>query len=337
MPMTGTEPRTRTAEDSTAAWRRPRGPIHVGISSCLLGEEVRFDGGHKRDSFLVDVLGRYVEWAPTCPEIEVGMGVPRPPIQLFQAALPVDKLRLIESKGGIDHSAKMQRFSKKKIPELQALELCGYVLKEGSPSCGLRRVKIHRENGPPLRSGTGLFAQALSKAYPDLPIEEEGRLCNPQIRSNFIERLFAYQRLQAFFAGTWEPCDLVTFHAAHELQLRAHSEKGCRELRRLVGEARDYSRRELRLDYSRLFMRAIARPATLRRHTKVLRHALGHLRKRLPPAALDDLAHAIEDFQCNAPPIALIASCARMCELEKLRSQTYLEPHPVELLLRTYD
>jgi uncharacterized protein YbbK (DUF523 family) len=173
--------------------------IRLGISSCLLGAEVRYDGGHKRDAFLTDTLGPFVEWVPVCPEVEIGLGVPRDTLRLVGDE---EAPRLIVQKTGEDLTARMQRFARARAEELAALRLHGYVLKRASPSCGLFRVRVHCENGAPSGGGRGLFAAALVERFPTLPVEEEGRLTDPAIRENFIERVFAAARWQRFLDGT---------------------------------------------------------------------------------------------------------------------------------------
>ena len=175
-------------------------PIRIGISSCLLGQEVRYDGGHKRDRFLTDVLGRFVEWMPVCPEVEVGMGVPRPTLRLVRDG---DDVRMVAERSGEDHTRAMRAFARKRVAALRKLSLAGYVLKKDSPSCGLERVRLYREKGMPEKKGRGLFADALLEGMPQLPVEEEGRLHDPVLRENFIERVFAYSRLRELFRGRW--------------------------------------------------------------------------------------------------------------------------------------
>jgi uncharacterized protein YbbK (DUF523 family) len=170
----------------------PGAPIRIGISKCLLGEEVRFDGGHKRDAFLVDTFGHYVEWFPVCPEVDIGLGTPREPIHLVRAEKAI---RLVGVKSGSDHSEAMRAYAATKAEELARLELHGFILKKDSPSCGMERVKIYNPSGVSERTGRGLFAGALMARLPDLPVEEEGRLSDPRLRDNFVERVFAYRRL----------------------------------------------------------------------------------------------------------------------------------------------
>ena len=166
--------------------------VRLGVSSCLLGERVRYDGGHKRDRFVVE-LGPFVEWVGVCPELESGMGVPRPAMRLVREA---GELRLHEIESGRDHTGRMQRFAARRVLELRKLELCGYVLKRASPSCGMAGVPVYGKQGGERSDGRGLFARALLDAFPDLPIAEEGRLQDPALRDSFVERIFAYQRLR---------------------------------------------------------------------------------------------------------------------------------------------
>ncbi|HSC29080.1 MAG TPA: DUF523 domain-containing protein, partial [Vicinamibacterales bacterium] len=190
--------------------------LRIGVSACLLGREVRFDGGHKRDRFLTDVLGPHVEWVSVCPEVEAGMGTPREAVQLVRS--PVG-LRMVGTRSGTDHTGMMNRWAGERVERLAADDLDGYVLKKDSPSCGMERVKVYGTRGAPERSGRGLFAGVLMTRFPLLPIEEEGRLSDPRLRENFIERAFAYRRLKRFFEGRWTAGGLVRFHTAHKMAL----------------------------------------------------------------------------------------------------------------------
>jgi len=220
--------------------------IRIGISSCLLGQEVRYDGGHKRDRFLTDVLGSFVEWVPVCPEVESGMGIPRPSVRLVRSG---DDVRMIAERTGEDHTRSMRAFSRKRVAALRKLDLAGYVLKRDSPSCGMERVRVYAEGGMPEKKGRGLFAEALIDGMPQLPVEEEGRLNDAVLRENFIERVFAYRRLRDLFRGRWSVGSLVAFHTAHKLQLMSHEPKAYQQLGRLVGEAKGMDRDELRSRY----------------------------------------------------------------------------------------
>jgi uncharacterized protein YbgA (DUF1722 family)/uncharacterized protein YbbK (DUF523 family) len=319
------------AEDSS-----PR-PIRIGISACLLGQQVRFDGGHKRDAFLTETFGRFVEWVPVCPEVECGFGTPREAMRLVRVE---DGVRLLTIKTGIDLTAPMERFSRSRVSALAREDLSGYVLKKDSPSCGLERVKVYDRYGTPARGGRGLFAAALVEAFPHLPVEEEGRLADPRLRDNFVERVFAYWRLRGLFAARWTVGDLVRFHTAHKLLLLAHAPGADRQLGRLVAGARGVSRRDLEQRYVDGFMRVLEQMATARRHTNVLQHMAGYFKDRLDAASKRELAEAIADYRRGlvplVVPLTLLRHHVRMLDVTYLAGQTYLQPHPKELMLRNH-
>jgi len=315
----------------------------IGISRCLLGDEVRHDGGHKRDPFLVSTFGRFVEWVPVCPEIEVGMGTPREPIQLVvsQDGVPSDgqTVRLVGVKSHTDWTTRMTTFAASRVRELKVADLAGYVLKKDSPSCGLERVRVH-DDGHVTRTGRGLFAEALVRELPNLPVEEEGRLNDPALRENFVERVFAYQRLRALFSGRWKIHQLVVFHSMHKLQLLSHSRQGYAELGRLVAGAIKHPRRDLSTTYQRLFMTTLARMATPGRHSDVMMHVAGHLKRLIQPGDRDELLATIHDHRRGVVPlvvpITLLRHHVRRHDVGYLKDQTYLEPHPRELGLRNH-
>jgi uncharacterized protein YbgA (DUF1722 family)/uncharacterized protein YbbK (DUF523 family) len=311
--------------------------IRVGVSSCLLGETVRYDGGHKRDAFVTDVLGKFVEWVPVCPELESGLGVPRPPMRLVRDAGDV---RMVEIATGIDRTRAVSRWASLRLRSLRALALCGYILKKDSPSCGMERVKVYGGAGVPQRDGTGIYARALREAFPDLPIEEEGRLRDPALRENFIERIFAYERLRAVFRGGWSPGRIVAFHTAHKLQLMAHSPVAYRVLGRRVADVSRTPRASFRDPYAAGFMGALARIATRGRNANVLEHCAGHLKRNLGPGSRAELAALIGDYRRGlvplVVPITLLRHHVREHGIAYLAGQTYLEPHPKELMLRNH-
>ena len=312
-------------------------PLRIGISACLLGQEVRFDGGHKRDAFLTKVLGPYVEYVPVCPEVEMGLGTPRETLRLVRQPAG---LRMVTTRTGVDHTDGMQRWSKKRLTELENEELSGYVLKKDSPSCGMERVKTYGAAMMPARDGRGIFASALLERYPLLPVEEEGRLTDPTLRENFIERIFAYRRLRDFFSGRWTPGALVAFHTAHKMSLLSHSTSAYNELGRLVAQAGSLPRAELRRAYETLFMQTLAKPATRARHTNVLHHMAGHLKKQLDAASRAELASCIDEYRRGlvplVVPLTLIRHYVRIHQVKYLEGQVYLEPHPRELMLRNH-
>jgi uncharacterized protein YbgA (DUF1722 family)/uncharacterized protein YbbK (DUF523 family) len=314
--------------------------IRLGISSCLLGEEVRYDGGHKRDPFLVQTLGAMVEWVPVCPEVEVGLGTPRETIRLMQHPTDEDAVRLMTAKTNVDLTKTMRRYARQRVRELAREGLSGYVLKKDSPSCGMERVKVWRDKGMSKRNGRGIFAVELLKQYPNLPVEEEGRLHDPRLRENFIDRVFMYRRLRLLFSGRWTVGDLVRFHTAHKLVLMAHSLQGYRELGRLVAEAKGVPRVELVRRYEDELMAAMAKPATRARHTNTLQHAIGHFKQTLDTASRQELGVVIEDFRQGLVPLivplTLIRHHARRLEVPYLLGQRYLAPELKELMLRNH-
>ena len=230
--------------------------IRIGVSACLLGDEVRYDGGHKRNTLLTHVLGPLVEWVKVCPEVESGMSTPRESIRLVDEG---GRIRLLTVKTRVDHTESMTAYSTKRVIALADEDLCGYVLKKDSPSCGMTRVKVNGGKGPAARTGVGIFAQALLARFPNLPVEEESRLTDPRLRDNFIERVFAYRRLRNLFESRWTIGDLVRFHTAHKLVLLAHSTQVYARLGRLVASARSADGAAVRARYTAGFMNALSR------------------------------------------------------------------------------
>ena len=312
-------------------------PIRIGISACLLGREVRYDGGHKRDAFLVETFGHYVEWVPVCPEVEIGLGIPRPTLRLERRGADV---RLLMPKTGDDHTDAMRGYADKRVAALAQDDLCGYILKKDSPSCGMERVKVYGTNTVPSKSGRGLFAEALMQRFPNLPVEEEGRLNDPALRENFVERVFAYRRVRSLFGGRWTLGDLVAFHTAHKLQLMAHSPKAYERLGRFVAVAKNVARAEVRARYESLFMQGLTFLATRQRHTNVLQHMAGYFKKLLDDESKRELQSVIDDYRRGlvplVVPITLVRHYVRRFDIAYLKGQIYLEPHPKELMLRNH-
>ena len=312
-------------------------PIRIGVSSCLLGEMVRFDGGHKRDNFLVTVFGPYVEWVPLCPEVEIGLGVPRETIRLERQA---GLVHLVAPKSRTDHTKTMQKWARSRLKGLARENFSGYVLKSKSPSCGMERVPVYDENGVPEKKGRGLFAEELLARFGSLPVEEEGRLNDPVLRENFIERVFAYHRLRAAFEGRWRPRQAVEFHTAHKLLLMAHSPKHYRALGRLVAAVKTIPAKEFREQYEQAFMEAMRLHATVGKHVNVLEHMLGYLSGSLDADARKELLEVIADYRRRlvplVAPLTLLRHYVRKHRVAYLAGQLYLEPHPKELMLRNH-
>jgi uncharacterized protein YbgA (DUF1722 family)/uncharacterized protein YbbK (DUF523 family) len=323
--------------DSGTCQAQSANPIRIGISACLLGHEVRFDGGHKRDGFLASTFGRYVEWVPVCPEVELGLGVPRPAMRLERDG---DELRLFVPKTGADRTQAMRRYADARVRALAHDGLCGYVLKKDSPSCGMERVKVYDGQRAPARRGRGLFAAALLRSQPNLPVEEEGRLCDPRLRENFVERVFAYHRVQALFATPWTLGDLVAFHTAHKLQLMAHSASAYQRLGRLVAAAKGRPRVALGEQYEAELMEALNVLATPRRHANVLQHIAGYFKRQLDSDSRRELQALIDDYRGGLVPLVvpmtLVRHYVRRFGIGYLQQQVYLDPHPKELMLRNH-
>ena len=311
--------------------------IRIGISTCLLGKKVRYDGGHKRDCYLMEVLGPHVRFVPVCPEVEMGLGTPREAIRLVR--IP-DGWKLEGVRSRTDHTPAMEKYARTTMRRLEKQDLCGYILKKGSPSCGMERVKVYTEGGMPSKSGRGVYAGILIERIPLLPVEEEGRLNDAKLRENFLERVFAYRRMKTLFTGRWKPGDLVRFHTREKLNLMAHDPQKYRALGKLVAEAGKAPRAILRADYEEAFMTALRKIATVRKNTNVLQHAQGHLKKLLTSVEKKELADLIQDYRLGlvplVVPVTLLRHHVRIHDVEYLAGQTYLEPHPKELMLRSH-
>jgi uncharacterized protein YbgA (DUF1722 family)/uncharacterized protein YbbK (DUF523 family) len=316
-------------------WHDETEPIRIGISSCLLGQKVRFDGGHKRDRYLTDVLGQWLTWVPVCPELEIGLGIPRPTIRL-EATKPEPVL--VEPKSGRDMTDEMQDYAEVKVGELQKLELDGFVLKKGSPSCGMERVRVYGRGGMPTKNGVGVFARVLIRRWPNLPVEEEGRLNDPLLRERFIAHVFCRHRWRSMVRKGPNRRRLVDFHTAHKMQLRSHNEAAYRRLGRIVASAGSVPDDDLFLSYENELHTALSSRASSKRHTNVLYHALGYLKKVLEDFEKQELVHLIEDYRRGLVPlivpITLLRHHVAKHEIPYLEGQLYLEPHPKELMLR---
>jgi uncharacterized protein YbgA (DUF1722 family)/uncharacterized protein YbbK (DUF523 family) len=307
---------------------RPR----IGASSCLLGDEVRFNGGHKRYRFLTDDLGPHVDWVPYCPEVEIGLGTPREPIRLTADG------RLVNRDGTADHTAAMAA-----LP-LPARELDGYVFKAKSPSCGIRAIPRYREDGVAAdHGGRGLYAARVLDAFALLAVEDEGRLNDPGLREAFVERIFAAARLRELpgvpgLAADWSAGDLVSFHARHKLQLLAHDPARYRAAGRVVAGAGTTTRSVASVAYRDLFLAALARPATAGRNANALQHAYSRIGRELDRPRRADLLARIEAYRRGeeplSVPVALLAHYASGGDFPWLAEQTYLSPFPAGLGLR---
>lgn len=302
-----------------------------------MGRAVRHDGGHKHDRFLTDTLGQWVEWVPVCPEVEIGLGTPRPAMRLVAAGTGP---HLVVRKTGEDLTDRMQTWAKGWLSGAADLE--GFVLKKDSPSCGMERVRVYPlpDEGTAERSGVGIFAAALAEHLPSLPVEEEGRLNDPTLRERFFERVFAHRRWRRFRATDPGVGDLMAFHAAAKMSLLSHQESGYRALGAIVaGVRKDDLERTLR-DYENAYFEIYRHTATRRRHTNVLQHLAGHLKRDLDDVDRAELADVITRYRLGTVPlivpITLLRHHTRRHGSDWLRSQTYLDPYPDELMLRNH-
>lgn len=311
--------------------------IKVGISSCLLGEEVRWNGGHKCDRYIRDTLGEYFEWVPVCPEVEVGMGVPRETVRL--SGSPESPV-MTGTSSGEDWTVRMNRYSRGRVREMESARLCGFIFKSKSPSCGLHQVPVYKSpESSSMKRGRGLFAAAFAARNPLVPVEEEGRLNDPVIRENFIVRVFSYWRLGGLRRSRPRPGDLVEFHSRNKFLLLSHSRKHYQELGRQVSDLKGRKMGAVLDEYTRVFMEALAVQSTPKKNTDVLMHMMGFLKKLLTPAQKEDLLKTIEDYRKGYTalivPLTLIRHYAVTCGVPYLKDQVYLNPHPRELGLRS--
>jgi uncharacterized protein YbgA (DUF1722 family)/uncharacterized protein YbbK (DUF523 family) len=312
--------------------------IKIGISACLLGEQVRFDGGHKRDGYITGTLSLYFDFVPLCPEVGAGLGVPRQTLHLVRKNGTV---RAINTKdASIDHTDALARYTDTAMPQLQGIH--GYILKKNSPSCGMERVKVYaldNRHVPPDRDGVGIFAQGLREQFPLLPIEEEGRLCDPVLRENFIQRVFIYHRWQQLQATAFRSADLIAFHADHKYIFMAHDQEMARELGQLLaqaGAAEDLPR--LAKDYVCLMMATLAKRVSRGQHANVLMHLMGYLKNAIDATDRQEMLDVIHQYRTGyvplIVPITLLKHHFRRHPQPYIERQHYLNPHPRELMLR---
>lgn len=309
----------------------------VGISKCLLGENVRYDGGHQLDRYLRDTLGSHVEFVPVCPEVECGLSVPREAMRLVEADGAV---RLLTRDSGKDMTGTMQSWMTGRLRELARLPLCGFVFKAKSPSSGLLRVKIYQDNGAVRHNGTGIFAGGFTAAFPYIPVEEDGRLHDSRLRENFIERIFMMQRWHDLTGEKKTLGNLIGFHARHKYLLMAHCPKTLKELGALVASGAQYPPASLYDMYLESMTRALQKIATVRKNTNVLLHIMGYFKKLLSADEKAELREIIDRYHAEQVPLVvpmtLINHYLRKQPTPYLQDQLYLNPHPLELMLRNH-
>ncbi len=316
--------------------------MKIGISSCLLGAQVRYDGGHKYNAFLVKTLGQFVEYLPVCPEVECGLSTPREAMRLVASTGQQPRLLGIES--GEDYTERMEHWARTRLDELEAEELCGFIFKSKSPSSGMARVKVYpshsRGSGTPSHNGVGVFARMFMERFPLIPVEEEGRLEDPSLRENFVEQIFVLKRFRETLSRGRSMKELVEFHSQHKMLIMSHSVKHYREMGRFVGTASKRKLEEVYREYEEQLLSALRLLPSPSKHANVLQHMAGYLRRQLTSAERQELAGIIDDFRRGTypliVPITLLNHYVRKYEQGYLASQVYLNPHPVELKLRTH-
>jgi len=309
--------------------------IKIGVSSCLLGEEVRYNGGHSLDRYVTGTLSDYFSFVGVCPEVEVGFGIPRETMRLVGNP---DDPRLVTTKTKKDFTDKMLNWAKKRVIELEKEDLCGFIFKKGSPSSGMERVRVYTEKGMPSNRGIGMFARAFVDHFPLVPVEEDGRLNDSVLRENFIERIFALRRWRQLSSEKKSLGNIVAFHTAHKLQIMSHSVKHYSEMGRLVAHGKELAIQSLYDQYEAIFMQALSLKATVKKNVNVLQHMAGYFKKQLSKDEKQELQEVIEQYHQNITPlivsITLFNHYVRKYDQEYLKKQLYLNPHPIELKLR---
>jgi uncharacterized protein YbgA (DUF1722 family)/uncharacterized protein YbbK (DUF523 family) len=311
--------------------------IRLGISTCLLGENVRYDGGHKRDRFIIETLGQFVEFVPVCPEVECGLPIPRESMHLMGNP---ESPRLVTTRTKIDHTERMVNWARKRVVELERENLCGFVFKSNSPSSGMERVRVYNEKGVPQKIGVGMFARVFMDHFPLTPVEEDGRLHDIRLRENFIGRIFALKRWRELLGRNQTRGKLVNFHTQHKLLILSHSQKHARILGKLVAEAKEIPAEQLYSQYEMLFMEALLLKTTIKKNINVLQHMMGYFKKQLSADEKRELLETIELYRNEyvplIVPVTLLKHYVRKYDQSYLKEQLYLNPHPIELKLRNH-
>jgi uncharacterized protein YbgA (DUF1722 family)/uncharacterized protein YbbK (DUF523 family) len=311
--------------------------IRLGISTCLLGEKVRYDGGHKLDRFLVETLGQYVEYVPVCPEVECGLSIPREALRLVgDPGSP----RLITTHTKQDLTDQMVQWARKRVSELEKEDLSGFIFKSDSPSSGMERVRVYSEKGMPSKKGIGMFARIFMDHFPLLPVEDEGRLHDPILRENFIERIFAFKRWREVLSQKKSLGNLVDFHTRHKLLILSHSPKYYQTMGKLVAHGKDLPPSDLYEQYQTLLMESLRLKTTPKKNANVLQHMMGYFREQLSPDEKRELQEIIDLYRQGfiplIVPVTLTHHYVRKYNQPYLREQYYLNPHPIELQLRNH-
>lgn len=311
--------------------------IRIGVSTCLLGQPVRFDGGHKHDRYLTGTLGEYLEFVPVCPEVEAGFPIPR---ESFRLVGDPENPRLITTRTQVDHTERMADWAEKRVRELEKENLCGFIFKSDSPSSGLERVKVYNPKGMAEKKGVGMFARAFTRHFPLLPVEEEGRLNDAKLRENFIEQIFSLRRWRETLAQPASMKALIDFHTRHKLLVLAHSPEHARLMGKLVAEGRQRPIREIYTDYERLLIGSLRLKTTVKKNLNVLQHIMGYFKQQLSADEKQELLEILERYRKEyvplIVPVTLLNHYVRKYDQPYLTQQTYLNPHPLSLKLRNH-
>ncbi len=311
--------------------------IRLGISACLLGENVRYDGGHKLDRFLRETLGQYVEYVPVCPEVECGLPIPREAMRLEGNP---ESPCLVISRTKQDMTERMIIWADKRVVELEKEDLCGFIFKSHSPSSGMERVRVYNEKGMPSKKGVGIFARIFMDHFPLLPVEDEGRLHDPEVRENFIERIFTLKRWRDILAKKSGRGNVVDFHTKHKLLVLSHSPRHYQAMGKLAARPTDFPLKDFYQQYETLLMESLKLKTTRKKNSNVLMHIAGYFKERFSSEEKQELLEVIDRYrQGYTPlivPITLVNHYVRKYNQPYLKQQVYLNPHPLELQLRNH-
>lgn len=311
--------------------------IRIGVSACLLGQPVRYDGMGKHDRYITGTLGEYLDFVPVCPEVESGFPVPRETMRLVGDP---ENPRLLTTRSGVDHTERMQAWAEKRVRELEQENLCGFIFKSDSPSSGLMRVKVYNNKGMAEKKGVGLFARAFTRHFPLLPVEEEGRLNDAKLRETFIEQLFTLKRWRETLAAGRTMKILVDFHTRHKLLMLSHSPAVAKEMGKLVAEGRRMTPTEAFTRYESLLIEALRMKTTLKKNLNVLQHIMGYFKQQLNADEKQELLEILDHYRREIVPlivpVTLLNHYVRKYDQPYLKQQVYLNPHPIALKLRNH-
>jgi len=309
--------------------------MKIGISSCLIGNLCRYDGAHSKDAFVFNVLQKYFEIVPYCPEHMI-FGSPRETIRLVRNA---EDVKVTTSKGQKDVTKELDDISKSCALEIADDDICGFVLKSKSPTCGMERVKVYEENGFSVKNGVGLFAKHIKNLYPYLPVEEEGRLNDAWLKENFLMQIFAYKDLHEFLRKDPSFNDLVEFHTSYKYLIYAKSQEFYKELGNIVANHDKRPIDEVLLEYKESFFKAISEKSTINKTYNVLLHIFGYFKKHISKEEKELLLITMDEYKDGIIPVIVLIKMFNIYinkyDIEYLKKQKFMNPYPKELALRS--